>query len=409
VGISGTAALAGSDYYSSIEADTDGTITKRSVTDFDTGPGTYPGIAGTHSGTITPSQTISVSQLYTYPCAGTGGHSEYIKIWNSTWNISTSWNGYARDYHNIYFAEPFTLEANRTYNYTIKTGSCPQIHHCETLAVSGGVITCTEFVDTNGKIYEDWIPAIRLDDSSSITTKTMVPDATPPIVTSPSANPPVITNDGTTYSHLTVNVTDDTAVDIVTIDLSPIGGPSIYYLYCYGPNLFGCNVSAICDPGTYNLCVNATDIHGNSNTSVSITLSVISSQATISITTDKFEYSPSDTMTITIDIANPTEDSVTFQWYWGVPQYSSWVPIARAVPIPAGYNDTVDFSFTMPYLGSKHFGNVFYVQLLDASGEVLDTDAKCWTYTPGEEEMPARKVGIAKEIKKIIRGVELPS
>ena len=77
--------------------------------------------------------------------------------------------------------------------------------------------------------------------------------------------------------------------------------------------------------------------------------------------------------------------------------------------IPAGYDDTHDFSFSIPYLGPTPFGNVFYVQLLDASGEVLDADATCWTYTPGEEEMPARKVGIAKEIKKIIRGVELPS
>jgi hypothetical protein len=35
---------------------------------FDTGPGTYPSIMGTHEGTITPSRTITVSRLYTYPC-----------------------------------------------------------------------------------------------------------------------------------------------------------------------------------------------------------------------------------------------------------------------------------------------------------------------------------------------------
>lgn len=51
----------------------------------DTGSGTYPSISGTHNGTIKPSQTITVSKLYTYPCSGTGGHSEYARIWNSTW------------------------------------------------------------------------------------------------------------------------------------------------------------------------------------------------------------------------------------------------------------------------------------------------------------------------------------
>ena len=31
---------------------------------FDTGPGTYPSIFGTHNGTITPNQTITVNTLY---------------------------------------------------------------------------------------------------------------------------------------------------------------------------------------------------------------------------------------------------------------------------------------------------------------------------------------------------------
>ncbi len=49
------------------------------------------------------------------------------------------------------------------------------------------------------------------------------------------------------------------------------------------------------------------------------------------------------------------------------------------------------------------FGNVFYVQLLDASGEVLAADAACWAYRPGGEAMPAKEVDIAKEIKKTIQ------
>jgi parallel beta-helix repeat protein len=131
---------------------------------FDTGPGTYPSIAGTHNGTITPNVTITVSKLYTYPCAGTGGHPEHVIIANESGVIiaEADWDGYQVDGHNIYFDDPFTLVANETYNYTIRTGSYPQIIHATNKTVAGGTITCTSFVDTNGNEYEGWIPAIRL-------------------------------------------------------------------------------------------------------------------------------------------------------------------------------------------------------------------------------------------------------
>jgi len=50
-----------------------------------------------------------------------------------------------------------------TYNYTIRTGSYPQIHHNRTLTVPNGEIMCTKFTDANGRVYYDWIPAIRLE------------------------------------------------------------------------------------------------------------------------------------------------------------------------------------------------------------------------------------------------------
>jgi len=134
---------------------------------FDTGTpaNPYPSILGTHEGTITPEYDLTVSRMYTYPCSGTGGHSEYVEIWNATgWTVNASWKGYKDDWHIISFDERFTLEAGKTYNYTIRTGSYPQIHHTDELeAVSGtGTIRCTKFVDANGKEYNNWIPAIKL-------------------------------------------------------------------------------------------------------------------------------------------------------------------------------------------------------------------------------------------------------
>jgi hypothetical protein len=130
---------------------------------FDTGPGTYPSISGTHNGTIIPNQTITASKLYTYPCTGTGGHAEYARIWNSSLDTNATWNGYIGDWQNISFNKTFTLVANETYNYTIRTGSYPQIIHAKSKPVTGGTINCTKFVDANGRTYNDWIPAIRLE------------------------------------------------------------------------------------------------------------------------------------------------------------------------------------------------------------------------------------------------------
>jgi len=151
--------------------DDDGAIntTSRAITVseglvFDTGTGTYPSIAGTHNGTIMPNVTIAVSKLYTYPCAGTGGHPEHVIIRNESGVIiaEADWKGYQIDGHNISFDVPFTLVANETYNYSIRTGSYPQIIHATSKAVAGGTITCDTFVDANGNIYTDWIPAIRV-------------------------------------------------------------------------------------------------------------------------------------------------------------------------------------------------------------------------------------------------------
>lgn len=133
---------------------------------FDTGSpaNPYPSIFGTHNGTIIPNQTITVPKLYTYPCEGTGGHTEYAAFYytNGTVIAEAHWNGYKGDWHNISFNASFTLEAGVEYNYALRTGSYPQIHHTDRLETVTGVITCTEFSDANRKSFKGGIPAIRL-------------------------------------------------------------------------------------------------------------------------------------------------------------------------------------------------------------------------------------------------------
>ncbi len=143
-----------------------GTVsTTTSKIEFDTGPGTYPSISGTYNGTFTPTQTVTVSKLYTYPCAGTGGHSEYVLFWKGSETVAEgSWAGYQEaEWSYIKFSESVTMTANEQYSFSIRTGSYPQVIHSPALTNANGTINCTEFVDVNGKSYNDWIPALRLE------------------------------------------------------------------------------------------------------------------------------------------------------------------------------------------------------------------------------------------------------
>ena len=97
-----------------------------------------------------------------YPCEGTGGHTEYAIICNSTWCAEASWKGYEDDWMNIYFNKTIILTPYETYNITMKTSPYPQIHHTNELKTDVGKIRCVGFEDVNGRKYEDWIPAFKL-------------------------------------------------------------------------------------------------------------------------------------------------------------------------------------------------------------------------------------------------------
>jgi len=130
---------------------------------FDTGAGTYPSISGTHEGTITLNKTLTVHKMYTYQCAGIGGHTEYVRFYGTGLDVTKTWCSYNGGYHNITFEPSITLYANTTYTYEIKTGSYPQIIHAQSRSTANGTINCTQFTDANGHIYDNGIPAIRLE------------------------------------------------------------------------------------------------------------------------------------------------------------------------------------------------------------------------------------------------------
>jgi hypothetical protein len=132
---------------------------------FDTGSpaNLYPSISGRHNGTIAPNADITVTRLYTYPCPGTGGHTKSIELYENDGLIASGqWEGYYGDWHNITITPSVTLQAWHIYNFTIVTGSYPQIIYEHEFNATGGTITCSSFEDANGNVLTDGIPAIRL-------------------------------------------------------------------------------------------------------------------------------------------------------------------------------------------------------------------------------------------------------
>ena len=106
-------------------------------------------------------------------------------------------------------------------------------------------------------------------------------EANPPSVTNPSASPSTVAYDGSEYTELTVDVVDDTAVDNVTVDLTPIGGKVVHLTckanYTEGDkviSVFNYTTNATCSPGIYNLMVNTTDATENKNYNDTQTISL---------------------------------------------------------------------------------------------------------------------------------------
>ena len=95
---------------------------------------------------------------------GSAGHTRSIKLYeNGALKASGKWTGYQHDWQNITITPSVTLKEGHEYRYVIETGSYPQIIHVhEYKDATGGTITCDKFTDVNGKIYTDWIPAIKL-------------------------------------------------------------------------------------------------------------------------------------------------------------------------------------------------------------------------------------------------------
>jgi len=161
------------------------------------------------------------------------------------------------------------------YNFTNEEGVA-------TIILTSGTVEGTERIRV-------WVAGHEGDPKldKTVTVEITAVDEAPPSVTNPESNPGVILNDngrgravGTNVSRINVTVTDDAGVASVTIDLSPIGGAAAEPMSL----LEGTNTNGIWTVtttasaginGTHSLVVNATDVYGKFNNTVSVPLEVL--------------------------------------------------------------------------------------------------------------------------------------
>ena len=128
----------------------------------------------------------------------------------------------------------------------------------------------------------------------------------------------------------------------------------------------------------------------------------------VSISTDKTDYAPGETMQITLNLSNPTgtDQTVWFEWYFGIPVYSYWLPFVEPLPLnlPAGCEYSFPFSILVGNWGETGFDAVWLVNLSDpVTHEIISSDTAEWSYAPVP---PATALATAAVSSEQTRSVE---
>ena len=217
-------------------------------------------------------------------------------------------------------------------------------------------------------------------------------DTSPPLVTNPASTPSSIVADGVQESQLNVTVTDESGIANVTVNLSVIGGlPSQEMNNIPGTDVYTVNTTAAAGtaPGTYYLQVNATDVYGNSNTSVSIALTVEEEEeedtlppTIVSVTLDAYIIPPDSTIHVTVNATdNVGVTSVTADGVALVETGSIWEGNITAPSTTGEYTLTIRAEDTA---GNSNETNVSY-SVVEPSGSIgIGVDPRLTTVSAGD-------------------------
>jgi len=153
------------------------------------------------------------------------------------------------------------------------------------------------------------------------------------------------------------------------------------------------------EAGSYNVTLTVTDDKGAKNSTTKM-ITVMPAQPSVSIFTDKYEYTAGDVMLINITFENPTDESksVKFLWRLDIPDYGLSFPvISRSLSLPPEYEKTFVIPWRLPKLRAS-FNASWYVALY--SDGIISEDTADWRYI-GAKKRGGGKREIAREMAEL--------
>ena len=159
------------------------------------------------------------------------------------------------------------------------------------------------------------------------------------------------------------------------------------------------------EAGIYEVTLTVTDDEGATNSTTKI-ITVMPAQPSVSISTDKYEYTAGDVMLINITIKNPSErKSVKFLWCLDITDYDKhFTIINRSLLLPAFYDKTFTLRLKLPELKSS-FNASWHVAIFNATtSELISENHADWKYL-AEKAMKSEDV---EGLEKSVREIEIP-
>ena len=156
------------------------------------------------------------------------------------------------------------------------------------------------------------------------------------------------------------------------------------------------------EAGSYEVVLTVTDDKGAKNSTTKM-ITVMPAPPSVSISTDKYEYTAGDVMLINITLTNPRNEwqNVKFLWRLDIPDYNLSFTVInnKSLLLPPEFKKTFVISWRLPKLRAS-FNASWYVALYDG---VISEDTADWRY------ICAKKKGereIARDMAEYLREIE---
>jgi len=157
------------------------------------------------------------------------------------------------------------------------------------------------------------------------------------------------------------------------------------------------------EAGSYEVTLTVTDDKGAKNSTTKM-ITVMPAKPSVSISTDKYEYTAGDVMLINITIKNPSErKGVKFLWTLDIDYDKHFTIIDnRSLMLPPHYDKTFTLRWKLPKLKSS-FNASWHVAIFNkTTSELISEDYAEWKYAAAKARKTEGVEGLEKSVREII-------